>query len=771
MKRSDRAGRQGWLVLAAGLGALLSAAAALAQPAPAGAKVGQAEQPATAPAGPAAAGSTATAPAALPTEKPKATRSTSAPAGRKDAAEGGKDGASVALTRPGTFEIHVQGADLRGVLQLLSTQGKRNIIATKEVQGNVTADLYGVTFEQALKAVLASSGFDFLDDDGFIYVYTNEQKDKMMKAKVEVAVKVFHLAYISAADAQVLITPALSEQGSIAVSTPSQVGVSSSKTEAGGNSLASNDMVVVRDVPKRLEKIEALIKELDIKPDQVLVETTILSAKLGEQNKLGINFNTLAGADFQNLNASAASSGTPTFTSDPLSNTTKAHAVNFRTDFTPVTGGMTFGVFGSDAAFFVTALETVTDVTVLANPKLLVLNKQRGEVIVGRRDGYLTTTLTETTATQTVQFLETGTRLLVRPFIGKDHNIRMEIHPEDSDGSVQNELPSETTTEITSNVMVRDGHTIVIGGLFRENTGNSRTQVPLLGNIPYLGTLFRTTNDSTDRSEVIILITPHIVNQPTDEAIGEQMKDDVERVRIGQRKGLPFWANDRLADSALQAAKKDLRDGKFDRALWNLDLALSMSPRMIEAIQLKERLTRKAYWADMARVSTIRYVIESLVMQELGKPVEEVIPPNRPLYERGLPPDVKKAFGIDPPVLPPMPWEPPTRKDGNDDSGGPAVDPAPSPTSAPAAPADKAKTQADKPAEKTAPVVAAPTETLKIAVAAQPAETPKATGLAPAGTTASVVTRRDEASAATADADDDEDEDEDSNDAGQSSGK
>jgi hypothetical protein len=158
-------------------------------------------------------------------------------------------------------------------------------------------------------------------------------------------------------------------------------------------------------------------------------------------------------------------------------------------------------------------------------------------------------------------------------------------------------------------------------------------------------------------------------------------------------------------------------------------------------------------------------------MQDLGKPVEEVIPPNRPLNGKGLAPDVKKAFGIEERILPPMPWQVPDRTDENNDVGQPPVDPAPSPTSAPAAPADKAKPQAEKPAEKTAPIVAAPEDKSKTAAAAQPAETPKATALAPAGTTASVMTPRDEAHASVADSDDDEEEDADSDDAGQSSGK
>jgi type II secretory pathway component GspD/PulD (secretin) len=208
-------------------------------------------------------------------------------------------------------------------------------------------------------------------------------------------------------------------------------------------------------------------------------------------------------------------------------------------------GGLTIGFMSNNVGFFVRALESITDVTVMANPKLLVLNKQRGEVFVGSEDGYLTTTFTETTATQTVEMLKTGTRLVVRPFIGRDDYVRLEVHPEDSSGFVavvgQSALPSKRTTEATSNVLVRDGHTIIIGGLFREETGIGRSQTPLIGNVPYLGALFRSTGDSTKREEVIILITPRIITKEADDAVSEQHKDEVERFRIGQRKGLRWW--------------------------------------------------------------------------------------------------------------------------------------------------------------------------------------------------------------------------------------
>ncbi len=561
------------------------------------------------------------------------------------------ESAEVRVTRPGTFEIHVQGADLRGVLQLLSTQGRKNIVATKEVTGTVTADLYGVTFTEALEAVLKASGFVYREKDGFIYVYTPQQLAEILKTERKMGRMIFRLAYLTAADAQTLIAPVLSSEAKVSTSPSAASGVPTSGTDTGGNSSAHGDVLIVQDYEDNLKQVEAMLAELDVRPEQVLVEVTMLSAVLDEDNALGVNFSTLAGIDFETLGSSSSALGNMSNPGLSGANLTHAPASTFRTDFTTTSNGMTFGLVTNNIAAFVTALESITDTTILANPKLLIVNKQRGEVMIGARDGYITTTVTEGQVTQAVEFLETGTRLVVRPYVAKDGFVRLELHPEDSDGGVSVTdglaLPSETTTELTTNILVRDGHTVVLGGLFREETTNGRSQIPILGNLPLAGIAFRYTKDETERKEIMILITPHIIKQAPDEAVSEQLKDDVERFRIGQRKGVQWWGRDRLAQAHLSWAKQALSKGNRAMALWNVDLALSMEPTLEEAIRVKERLSGRPYWADHGQDSAIKYIIQRMIMHDLGKPVELVIPPGKPRSATGLDEDVQEALGMD----------------------------------------------------------------------------------------------------------------------------
>ncbi|MFB3891510.1 MAG: secretin and TonB N-terminal domain-containing protein [Phycisphaerae bacterium] len=591
-----------------------------------------------------------------------AQESASAPAGGDSTSKpSGEEPSTVKMIQPGAFDIHARDTDLRLVLQLLSTQGRKNIVATKEVSGKVSADLYGVTFKEALDAVLRATGYVYEEKGNFVYVYTPEQLEKVKKAERKMAVKTFRLTYINANDAKTLVTPHLSAEGTVALTPAALGGITPSKTDTGGASYAADDVLVIRDYEDKMPQIEAFIREIDVKPQQVLIEATILQATLDESNALGVDFNVLAGVDFQNIDSS--SNGVEDLTKGKLDAKTigaNTDMAAWRTDFAGLVpkGGFSFGFISDNFAAFVRALESVTPTTVLANPKLLIVNRQRGEVLIGRHDGYLTTTVTETVATQTVQFLDTGTRLIVRPYIGKSGDVRMEIHPEDSSGGIvqfgQNALPQSSTTEVTSNVIVKDGRTIVIGGLFREETKAGRSQVPVLGNVPVLGTLFKGTTDSTKRTEIIILITPHII-RAEDTATAEMVKDNVERWRVGARKDLECWGHDRLSELFMRKARHELNEGDISKALWNSDVALSMSPQMPEAITLNEQVTRKAYWHNEVRRSDAQWIIQQMMMEEIGKPFEEGVPPIKPLNVNKLPTDVRDVLDLKQRAVMPLP--------------------------------------------------------------------------------------------------------------------
>ena len=540
-----------------------------------------------------------------------------------DPAEATSDPGLITVSPQGTVEIHVANLSLATVLQMLSLQSHRNIIATPAVQGTVTADLYDVTFEEALDVILMANQCAYQIQGNFVYVYTREELAKQQQAANPPIIKVLRLYYIAASEAVKALESLKSDVGSLTASGEAGQGIETNATEAGGDDFAGHEYIVVYDYPENIAAIEQLLDELDVRPQQVLVEATILRATLNDENSLGIDFTLVGGVDLELLGSTSTGITTletgelPTYRFEKFN---AAMESDFADSVPP--GGMTFGVIKDHVGVFIRALEQITDTVLLANPKVLALNKQKGQVIVGRRDGYLTTTVTETQAIQTVEFLETGTQLIFRPFIGKNGDVRMELHPEDSIGGVNAaNLPFETTTEITTNIQLKDGQTILIGGLFRETDTSAHGQIPIAGDLPLIGPAFRSTRETVSTEEVIILLTVHIVKD--DDAYSKAsvaQLEDMERMRVGLRRGLMCYGRERLAQAHYRSALEYYANGHSQLALWDLRLALHNQPRLLSAIKLKEEIEQRRVWDDDASVS--RMFLPHLILQETAPGAE-----------------------------------------------------------------------------------------------------------------------------------------------------
>ncbi len=502
-----------------------------------------------------------------------------------------------------TVDMFVQDEDLANVLQMLSLQSHRNIVASKDVSAHVTANLYGVTLYEALDSILHVNGYGYVEKNNFIYVYTLEELAKIQAQDRQIVSKVINLNYLNANDAAEFVSPLLSDKGQI--KTNGDVGKFTIPADnpSGDESFALASTLVVFDYPEHVAEIEKLITNLDTKPAQVLVEATILQATLSESNAFGVDFAFLNGVnmtDFLGLGGILGSPGT----------------LNEGADFTPADGrgsaavstpGNTAGpgtfklsILHDDIGVFIRALDEVSDVSIISNPKVLALNRQSAKVEVGRKIGYLKSTTNNGTTQQDVEFLPTGTSLAFRPFISKDGLIRMELKPKVSEGIINEftdkdgrtvTVPDEVSQEITTNVIVPDGSTIVLGGLFREQTSLSRSQVPGLGDIPLIGAAFRGHDDSTNRSEVIFMIKPTIMNDQNLLSQGEKAVGYAEQVRTGSRQGLLPWSREKQTSQLNVRAEKLAAEGKKDQALYALRRSLELSPAQPDVHRMQEQLT------------------------------------------------------------------------------------------------------------------------------------------------------------------------------------
>jgi type IV pilus assembly protein PilQ len=478
----------------------------------------------------------------------------------------------------GKLRIHIYDEDIRKVLDLLSEQGNLNILASKNVEGKVSATLNGVDVQGALSAILKSTGYVAHREGNFIFVGTPEDFNNLEQAMDRVGTRTYRPNYVTSAELKALITPLLTEKiGVLSVSTPAEAGIALNDSGAGGDKFPGNEVLVVRDYEAVLCQIDQMVAEVDVRPMQVSIEAMILSVKLDDTDKFGVNFQLLR----QNPDIKFGLGSPSTSLSDA------AEPAGF-----PLNGGLKFGFLDGTLGAFLDALEQIGDTNVIANPRLMVLNKQRAEFQIGEKLGYISQTITETTSTQSVEFLDTGTQLRIRPFITSDGVIRMEVHPELSDGEVTVEpngvtLPNKRLTEVTTNIMVRDGCTVVIGGLIHEQLTNTTSQVPVLGNLPLVGFAFRQTTEETLREEVLVLITPRIVYEPGTCQEGQRGACEfLRRQSTYADKMSPFGKRSiarryyRLADSAYAA-------GDMHKALWFAEMAVQFDPLNRAALELR----------------------------------------------------------------------------------------------------------------------------------------------------------------------------------------
>ena len=507
-----------------------------------------------------------------------------------------------------TVDLHVQDEDLANVLQMLSIQSERNIVMSSDISANVTADLYNVTFYEALEAILNVNGYGYIERGNFIYVYTLDEIKKIEQDNRRPISKVITLDYLNANDAAEFCGPLLSEIGQIKTNGDVDTFSIPDDNPVGDEQFALAATLVVIDYPEYVDEVVKLIKQLDTKPAQVLIEATILQTSLTEANAFGVDFsflNNVNFTDFMNvggpLGAAAAlikgGDGASGNGFTPPNNNAVAGGSTVGNTSGP--GGFKLGVIKDDFSVFIRLLDEVADTTVLSNPKILAINRAPARVLVGRRIGFLNTTSTQTSTTQTVEFLDTGTQLSFRPFIATNGDIRMELNPSVSEGVIRQAtdgnganvtIPDEITQELATNVIVHDGSTIVLGGLFKETTVVGRKQIPIVGDLPVIGAAFRGHDDSTNRSEIIFLITPTIMKDDSLLAQGDEAMDEVRRVHAGSRTGLLPWSRDRMSAKLNVEAERLADKGETERALWKLRRSLTLNHRQPEAIELRERL-------------------------------------------------------------------------------------------------------------------------------------------------------------------------------------
>jgi type IV pilus assembly protein PilQ len=382
----------------------------------------------------------------------------------------------------GLITLIVRDKPLSQVLALLAQTQQLNIVAANDIDVMISITLRKVPVEEALSAVLAVANYTWVKR-GNIILITSVADSVNLPADVQGRqIQVFDLDFVSAAGVSETVQNFLSPIGKVSVT-------SSSHT----NNRLTQERIVVEDLPESVARISAYIAQVDRPPRQVLIEAHVLQVTLDDTTRCGVNLNQLVRISGSNLK----------LTTTGFANPSADQAFLATLD-------------GGDLGGVIEALQTTTDAKTLGSPKLLVLNEQEARLQVGEHLGFKVSTTTDTSTIQNVQFLDVGVVLRITPRITRDGSVLLHVKPEVSKGAVNPDtgLPESTTAELETDVMLNDGQGMVIGGLIKENDTVQQSKIPWLGNVRGIGWLFRHSELTKERDEIIVALVPRI--QPYD---------------------------------------------------------------------------------------------------------------------------------------------------------------------------------------------------------------------------------------------------------------
>jgi len=394
--------------------------------------------------------------------------------------------------------LNFQSISTREALSVIADFTSLNMVISDTVSGNLTLRLKDVPWDQALDIILQSRGLDMRKNGNVIQVAPREEiasKEKIeLTARQEIGdlevvrTESFQLSYAKAAEMATLLknkdTGLLSKRGSA---------VSDLRTNT----------LFVQDTPTRLEEVRNLIKQLDVPVRQVLIEARFVEAGESFNQTLGGRLSysgpgsTVAGGGFAGPGSSRAA----------LSTTSLLPAAG------SVTGGMTLSLFNA-AATKVLKLElnaSELDGTTknIASPRVVTGDKTAATIESGVQVPYLQATSSGATS---VAFKDAVLGLTVTPQITPDDRVGMKVTVhQDSVGNIYSGVPSINTKKVDTQVLVDNGGTVVIGGVYTQDITDSKEQIPLLGDIPILGWLFKTDTVTKAKKELLVFITPKIL--------------------------------------------------------------------------------------------------------------------------------------------------------------------------------------------------------------------------------------------------------------------
>ena len=439
------------------------------------------------------------------------------------------------------ISLDFQDIEVRRVLQLLADFTEINMVTADSVQGNITLRLKDVPWDQALDIILKTKNLDKRRNGSVIWIApvtelikAEEEEAKAIAQSVKLAplqTEYIQLSYAKATDIEKLITQGKnssngsnSNSNSSAASDPLGDSVGSLLSPRGTISVdPRTNTVIVNDTSIKIDQIRKMIDLLDVAVKQVMIEARIVRASTEFSKQMGVKWGLLSQGITKNNSLLVGGSDTTLW--DLRKPTDDGKYTIQRPDNLNVDLGVTaqgasriaFGLISLSDFMLdleLSALQADGYGEVISTPKVLTADKQPAKVSSGTQIPYQSAEGGGANAVSTTEFVDATLSLEVTPSITPDGKIQMMLQIKND--SVGNPTPTGQFTinknEINTNVLVDNGETVVLGGIFEQMTNNTQTKVPFLGDLPYVGRLFRKDVKLDNKSELLIFVTPRIVN-------------------------------------------------------------------------------------------------------------------------------------------------------------------------------------------------------------------------------------------------------------------
>jgi len=435
--------------------------------------------------------------------------------------------------------LNFQDIDVRSVLQLLADTSGQNIVVSDSVTGNLTLRLQNVPWDQALDIVLRTKGLDKRRQDNVIIIGPTEELASREKAELSARKDLQELAPVRTEFLQVNYAK-VDDLAKLIRGTSTGGGASSG---GGKNSMLSTrgtlsvdtrtNTLMVQDTADRLTDIRRMVQMLDVPIKQVLIEARVVVVSDTFERDLGARFGvttaqtngnngllavTGSGTGADTMIQSAITNLTGTGIASPVTTPALANRYNVNLPAANTAGSIGISLLGGSylVDLELSAAQIEGKGEVISSPRVITANQKEATILQGTEIPYQESASSGATTTQ---FKDAVLSLKVTPLITPDNRVVMDIDVRDDavgqlvQSATGGSVPSIDTREIITQVLVNDGQTVVLGGILETTKTKSVEKVPYLGDIPFLGNLFKTTTDIRDKTELLIFITPKILRE------------------------------------------------------------------------------------------------------------------------------------------------------------------------------------------------------------------------------------------------------------------